>query len=682
MAYIKPSAVVYQELANAGGAAASSPDLPACIIGPLNNVLNINVSDSASLANTLAATIDNWTDLAGPELILPFNSTSVYPGQKVDTSSIHGYMINSEVLSYKFSIDLDNDLGSVDTSLLTIDSSTVFGIAGANPTLLLPDSTGQHIAPGDVVVVEHTGGEVDTSFVTAVEKDAVNVGDYAVRLADPLTVATGSSTVSVYRSYDNFNITDLLNTVNANVNGSVNLPVTSIPFALQPDYIFRAASESIGGDSMSIHLGYTASRQDTTSTILTISDVDDLEGKLGEATPENPLALGVSIALANSGGAPIYAIAVESDDTDGHSAALDLAEGQLIYSLVPLTQDDAIITQYKAHVNAMSLPNAGKWRVVLANTAIQEEKYIGQGMPGNEYTSATIVSNGSGGFNLQYSDGTFVADGVTSGDIINVSTATPTSAVGEYTVNKVVNNQMLELVGASEAATGVTVYVSRDQTRLEQAQTIADQSTTWTDKRVTHLQPDQIVRTIDKIPTVLPGYYLACGFAGQCAGFPAQTGFTNVAIAGVEDLVHSNFYFTDKQLNLMAGAGTTVYVQASQGTTPYCRHALTTDTSVLEYREILKVKNLDYLSYYFKSKLDPFIGTWNITDETIQTVRQTIVSSAEALLTRKLPKVGPPLVGYNIDSIKQSETSADSIEIIMSVATVDPNNYTNLHLVI
>ena len=132
----------------------------------------------------------------------------------------------------------------------------------------------------------------------------------------------------------------------------------------------------------------------------------------------------------------------------------------------------------------------------------------------------------------------------------------------------------------------------------------------------------------------------------------------------------------------MAGAGTCLYVQAAQGTTPYCRHALTTDVSVLEYREILKVKNWDYLSYYFKDVLDPFIGTWNITDETVQTIRQTLVSAAEALLIRKLPRVGPPLVAYDITKIAQSESNADSIEVVMGVAIVSPNNYTTLTLVI
>jgi hypothetical protein len=123
-----------------------------------------------------------------------------------------------------------------------------------------------------------------------------------------------------------------------------------------------------------------------------------------------------------------------------------------------------------------------------------------------------------------------------------------------------------------------------------------------------------------------------------------------------------------------------LYAQNAQGTTPFCRHGLTTDVSVLEYREVLKVKNWDYLSYYYKDILAPFIGTWNITPDTLQTIRQTVISASESLLTRKLPKIGAPLLTYAIETLEQSATSTDAIELVMGISIVNPNNYTNVHL--
>ena len=57
-----------------------------------------------------------------------------------------------------------------------------------------------------------------------------------------------------------------------------------------------------------------------------------------------------------------------------------------------------------------------------------------------------------------------------------------------------------------------------------------------------------------------------------------------------------------------------------------------------------------------------------------------LISASESLLTRKLPKIGAPLLSYNITKLEQNATSADAIDFIMGVAIVNPNNYTNVHL--
>jgi hypothetical protein len=252
--------------------------------------------------------------------------------------------------------------------------------------------------------------------------------------------------------------------------------------------------------------------------------------------------------------------------------------------------------------------------------------------------------------------------------------------------------------GSVEAASGFTIvythssstalpsvgdriefYIGRTATRSDQVDAVVGQCNALSDKRMLVFPGDIIVpgTTADDY---VEGYYLMCAVAGMGSGFPAQTGFTNITIGGISGLQHGNFYFTEGQLNSMAEAGAFLYVQNAQGTTPYCRHGLTTDVSVLEYREILKVKNWDYLSYYYKDIISPFIGTWNITADTIQNIRQSIVSSSESLISRKLPKVGPPLLSYKIARLEQNANSKDAIDAEIQIAIVDPNNYTNIYL--
>ena len=64
------------------------------------------------------------------------------------------------------------------------------------------------------------------------------------------------------------------------------------------------------------------------------------------------------------------------------------------------------------------------------------------------------------------------------------------------------------------------------------------------------------------------------------------------------------------------------------------------------------------------------------------TIKQTIISASENLKTQKLPKIGSPLISYNIDKLEQNATSKDTIDCRIKVEIVSPNNYTDVDLVI
>jgi hypothetical protein len=211
---------------------------------------------------------------------------------------------------------------------------------------------------------------------------------------------------------------------------------------------------------------------------------------------------------------------------------------------------------------------------------------------------------------------------------------------------------------------------------------VAATSAQFNSNRVIHVQPDVVGVMVNGVVKYLPGYYLCSALAGLVAGMPVQQGFTNIGVAGIVDLKHSNFYFSKADMNTMAGAGTLLFAQETQGGTPYVRHELTTDMSVLEYRELLVVKNWDFLAYFYYDKTKPFIGTYNITDSTLNIIRQTIVASSELLKAKKLPKIGAPLLGYQILALLQDPVNKDHITCQVKISVVYPNNYLDLYLVI
>ena len=280
--------------------------------------------------------------------------------------------------------------------------------------------------------------------------------------------------------------------------------------------------------------------------------------------------------------------------------------------------------------------------------------------------------------------GDFVASGVTPSDsFVVVSSASGKLPVGSYTIQEVRGNTQIVIDdndAADTATDGIDFYISRSLTKSQQAEEVAAKSRQFNSSRVRHVQPDMVGVAVNGVTTALPGYYLCAAIAGAIAGLPVQQGLTNISLANIEDLHHSNFYFKRKDMNTMAEAGTMMYVQDVQGGVPYCRHDLTTDVSVLQYREGMKVKNIDFLSYYFRGLITPYIGSWNITQDTLNAIRQSIESGGYLLMGQTLPKIGAPLLSFDIVKLEQNATSEDRITCQIRAETGSPNNYVDLYL--
>jgi hypothetical protein len=331
----------------------------------------------------------------------------------------------------------------------------------------------------------------------------------------------------------------------------------------------------------------------------------------------------------------------------------------------------------------LSTPVEGLWRVAIVNTELPEVLYL-HGTDTAPISGGTLSVSGST-VSLVDATKTFLAYGIGAGDQVTVTASNDSDAIATFTVEDVIDNITIEFNGSISNITNgstATYYISRDLTKAQQAATIAARSETWSSNRVWHIWPDVVGVDVAGVTQFLPGYYLCAAHAGAASGFPVQQGMTNIALAGITDLRHSNFYFSRDQLGVMAEKGTCIYAQATQGGVPYCRHALTTDVSVLEYREQLKVKNWDFLSYYYKDKLKPFIGSWNITPDTLSTMKQVAIASSELLVSQSLPKIGPPLLSYEIRRIEQDPNNKDQTIVEIKTEIVSPNNYTNVFLVI
>lgn len=716
MAYIKPSVLVYQELQNAGGVANVTPDLGTVIIGPLYHVVRVDPLSPTSLQSTITKTI---TDMATQQVVtvgddyIEVPLFNPYPGQIVRTESIVPHITDAKVLTYSFDYVVTKDnanfaAGLRSTFVLVNNAENAYEMTVpepvADPLLPMPDGIESHIEVGYAIEITYDDpdvtGTAKTTLKGTVTKVVVNelglMTSVSSSVAVPnFTAATATTaTVRFYKVYSYFELQDLDNQfIFSDVNNDILRIETTFVDPITGIKAFAAVTGS-NATSTSDYLivtgkfsvAYKALRQDKYTTVMTISDTSERLGLLGEDTDENPLGLGVQLALDNTT-KQVFAVSLkETDDELEWSIAGELLENfKAGYALVPLTQTPSVLSYFKTHCLQMSTPENAAWRVLICNTAIPTTKEIvAKATLANTTGTAKVV-----GSNKYLSDLTesFISKQVTPGDIVVVTASEESTAVGSWVVDEVINENLIAVTGFSaltDLAEGesITYYIIRNLTRRQRAESVAATSTTFGSNRVWHVQPDRIGVNVQGAVKFLPGYYLCAAVGGVTSGFPIQQGFTNITLAGIEDLDNSNFYFRRDELNLMAEAGTCLYVQDVQQGIPYCRHALTTDMTVLEYREILKVKNWDFLSFYFYDKLKGFIGSWNITPDTLSNMRQVINASIELLKGQKLPRVGAPLLSGVITLLEQDANNKDNINIRIQLEIVSPNNYTNLYLVI
>ena len=732
MAYVVPSVLVYQILANAGGVANVTPDLDALIVGPCYNVVPYVAGSAASLILTSA------TDNAGAAFTLTDNTVnnvvnlpSQTVGQVVETTSLVMYMnaskvqtvfsqftgtAGSNVATYSIPAGVTGTATASSATLTAVSNATAFSAgdpvtvtgAGASGAALVttvvsttsttvvvadPASTTAaataltkgtisntnaatstlRVEAGDAVVITYSS----TTFTTTVLSVSSTTGTITtITLADILPSGiTSPFTLSVRKTYNNL---VLPITYNAYTNYDLSAVGATGRITIRP--LPKVGYGTIV--SGEVHVDYRALRTDLAGTIQDITDIADLKGTLGSITDANPLALGVELALANTTGR-IKALAVASDDLAGYVGAFQATENARVYAIVPLTQDSATLASLQTHVDGMSTPENAAWRIGLVNTAIPTIKAIGpynvNSVNANSGNNAiTLVS---GAYILTASNAQFLSDGAIPGDTVTItaSTGSPTQ-VGAVKILAVLNNQQVQ-IAATGAATAVSYYVTRTLTKSQQADTVAAVSRTFKDKRMLHVQPDSVGVSVNGVTKYLPGYYVCAALAGLISGLPVQQGLTNIGVAGVSDLQHSNFYFTRAQLGTMAQDGTWLMVQEAQGTIPYTRHELTTDMSVLQYREVQQVKNIDFLSYYFHDIFKGFIGKWNITPDSLNTLRQTFNAAGKQLQGKKLPMIGAPLVDFSVQKLEQDAVNTDNVNAVIPVKIPTVMNYINIYLV-
>lgn len=278
-----------------------------------------------------------------------------------------------------------------------------------------------------------------------------------------------------------------------------------------------------------------------------------------------------------------------------------------------------------------------------------------------------------------------------------------TTAPYEYEVAYVPNENLIVLavnedVIATNNLTGDTAVlhfrINRNLTKGDQIDELVSISQSINSRRIVLVWPneveitdlidgskDRVVSSTAEDADAQPGYYLGAIVGALTAGLPSHQGFSNLGIAGVDKINNSTRYFSDEQLTELSDGGWFVYDQETESSLPVCIHQLTTDPDTLETGEYSLVKNFDFIAIFFQDILDDYLGQYNINEETLGFLQQSLETGVDVLKLRRYAKIGAPINRASITSVAQSVTAADRVEVYMDVEMPKPLNVIGLHLV-
>lgn len=308
---------------------------------------------------------------------------------------------------------------------------------------------------------------------------------------------------------------------------------------------------------------------------------------------------------------------------------------------------------------------------------------------------------------LKDNSGTFVSSGVAAGDLVRIpvdpnSTITTSSTFTTVVVAAVLSENRLQIVnggadastvinelphgvkragGALVSTTTVNYQVVRTLSKDQQVLELVALSQSFRSKRTILVWPDKCDVAGVVGGSKQPGWYLACAVGGMTAGLPSQQGFTNLGIAGVSQIYDSNTYFTDRQLTDISNGGWFVFAQSTPTSLPFSIHQLTTDTTTLESGEYSVVKNFDFVALFFVDILQVFLGTYNVTQDTLTYLQAALNTGGDVLKLRSVAKIGAPLTSFQINDLGVSPTSGDRVVTHLGIGLPKPLNVIELHLV-
>ena len=212
--------------------------------------------------------------------------------------------------------------------------------------------------------------------------------------------------------------------------------------------------------------------------------------------------------------------------------------------------------------------------------------------------------------------------------------------------------------------------------KMKLAEMYANISAGFGNRRMTHVFAPYVGISEDNEEHQVPGYYMACAYAGATQRHKASQGFTNMSFAGFTSVRMTNDYFTKSQLNKIASGGTAIFVQENEGAPVTCRHQLTTNMDTIETREYSITRIMDYIAKCARVTKRPYIGKYNINVAFLEMMSKLANSIINRMVTDEI------IISGTVTKVIQDPDQKDKVIECYRLEVPYPCNYIDITLIL
>ena len=471
MAYKAPGITVTQEFQNNTPALAAF-SLPNVTVGPIFQV----VKEAAAGTYTGISQTYGWAEkIVG----------TIIDTRPANTQDLVHFPVTAQLKNAVVMI-ASGEASSTQSSNLTI----LGGIASATVTL---------IKAGDLIKI--AAGAAAGTYTVREKIDATTI-----RLNETLSAAIEDEAIQIHRSL-----------------GSALHTVVPSDISAQAGVSLGAGLEINEAEVVSadVVLSYRALRLEHSTDMKEVATVAELQAIFGldQIVPENPAVFAAYLAHSNAvSKTNILGLKAEylQDEVLAYGKAFDLLKLVDIYAISVLTQNTAVHTVLKTHVEGMSVPAKKMERVGIVNRKLVTTSVVSGEHEGASLSEAGMLITAVGS--------QFITDGVVPGHFV-------TSATQRLKITEVVSQTQLRVEAAATAATAMSFIVDRDLSKTEQAAVMSAYSRSLGSRRLVMTFPDVVKLPAGSEIREVPGYFLNAAVGALTTGLPTQQGLTNLAVA-------------------------------------------------------------------------------------------------------------------------------------------------------